>query len=254
MRMTAAPSLAIGSAEGRKAVGSAITGGRICIGQASGARRRQGSVGQGIDQGPVVGGHDHRAAAVHQPRQQRQHLVPGAAVLAERRLVEDDGLRCRGQGGRDRKPPLLPARQGEGVRLPDAVEAQPLSQLRGALPRLRLGQAGPDRSEGKLVRHPAGQELVLGILEDRTDAGNQLAGRPAPDDRPGVTGREGLAGGDLTALRTEEAAEQSGERRFARAVGPDHGQGLRGPNGQVEPGEDRSARPAAGVRRAARPR
>ena len=58
---------------------------------------------------------------------------------------------------------------------------QSIQQLAGALAGGGPVQAGLHRSQQELIEDGAGQELMLGVLEDGADAAGQVACRPAPD-------------------------------------------------------------------------
>ena len=88
-----------------------------------------------------------------------------------------------GDRGRHREASLLAARERERVRLGEPVEPQRAEQLvdaRGACRSPSLRARGPTSSS---ARTDAGEELVLGALEHRADARQQVARPPAPRAR-----------------------------------------------------------------------
>ena len=109
-------------------------------------RRAQGdrAVGEALRERPVVRDEADAAARVTQRRQQAEQLAPGAPVLAERRLVEDEQRRRGGQRGGHRETSLLTAGQRERVRLGEAVRG---GAARGARRRdvRRLAPSRPAR-------------------------------------------------------------------------------------------------------------
>ena len=80
----------------------------------------------------------------------------------------------------DRESPLLAARQRERVRPGEPIEPEPGEHLVGARVDLRRGQAERARRDREFAAHGRGDELVLGLLEDRADAGQQFPRAP-PD-------------------------------------------------------------------------
>ena len=109
------------------------------------------------------------------PTMRRRELPPGRGVLPERGLVEHEHARSGRDRGRHREAPLLAARERERVRLREPVEPQHGEQLvdaRAAFADAELERAGPDLELGA---HRAGEELVLGALEHRADAREQVA-------------------------------------------------------------------------------
>ena len=135
-------------------------------------------VGEDVDQVGVVGDDRDGAAAGPLLGEQRDQLAPGGRVLAEGRLVEHQDPGRGGQRGGDRQPALLAAGERVRVGVGERGQAQPLEQLVGGGPRRRRVLAGAQRPQGELVAQPAGEELLLGMLEDRADPGDQLPGPP----------------------------------------------------------------------------
>ena len=77
-----------------------------------------------VDERLVVGDGDHADALVAQCDDEAAELAPGGRVLPERRLVEHEHPRSRGDRGRHGEAALLAARERERVRLREAVEPQ----------------------------------------------------------------------------------------------------------------------------------
>ena len=95
--------------------------------------------------------------------------------------VGSSSTSTRGRGRqrrRHREAPLLPAREREGVGGGQSRQSQSRQQLVGPTTRRARLDAGKAWSEQQLVDDPAGQELVLRILEHGPDARDQLARRP----------------------------------------------------------------------------
>ena len=166
-------------------------------------------------------------------------------VLPERRLVEHQHPRPRREHRRDGEPPLLAARERVRVRLGERGRAAAARAARRRAPRSRGGARpsarGPTSSSARTV---VVEQLVLGVLEHRADAGQQLP--RGPRDRVAAS-RPPTARADAAhpARRgREQAREREAERRLARAVGPDDAQHLAGSHLQVE----RSRRPACRAR------
>src|SRR5437660_10152501 len=85
-------------------------------------------VREGIDKELVVACERDRAPAIAIFREQCQQLGERAAVLAERRLVEDERAGRGRESGPDRETPLLSAREGEWLRSRDLRGTEPRQQ------------------------------------------------------------------------------------------------------------------------------
>ena len=195
------------------------------------------------DDGLVVRHGDDRAALVAQRREKRDELGPRARVLTEGRLVENEHARRRRERGGDREAPLLATGQRVGVRACERREPQPFEQFVGAGGDLRIGRtaprslqrAGPDL---ELVPNGRAQQLMLRVLEHRSDAGQEVAGAP-PDRAVASPGIQRLGGYDFARGGGQEPRECERQRRLARAVGARDRE--RGPRSHVdvEPRRDR---------------
>ena len=176
--------------------------------------------------------HDDAHAVAAQAVDQAHDLHPGAPVLAEGRLVEDEHARRRGQGGGHGQPPFLAA--GERVRVLLGVldEPEPRQQFTRAALRLRLIAPGAQRPEHHLLQYAAARELVLGVLEHVGDAGGQFGGFPG-DRRVAVRARGQLGRSlHLSAHRFEQTGQRQRQRGFAGAVRADQRGDLSG--GEIE--------------------
>src|SRR5712691_3274159 len=86
-------------------------------------------VGERLHEELVVACECDRPALVAVLRQEAEELGKAAAVLAERRFVEDERVRRRRERGPDREPPLLAAGEREGIRGREFREVEPLEQF-----------------------------------------------------------------------------------------------------------------------------
>src|SRR5207237_6380738 len=112
--------------------------------------------------------------------------------------------------GPDREPSLLAARERERIRRSEMRETKPLEEQARAVARLLGGASGAPRSDNELLVHPAGDELMLGILEDRADARHEPARGHAPRVVASKTG--------LAAQRPQESRDHEPEPPLARPV------------------------------------
>src|SRR5574341_933397 len=101
-----------------------------------GLDRPELSLGQDADRGHhthqlrhLVGGDHQRSAPPAQLAQDREHLVGGGLVQARERLVQQQDLRVREQGARDRQPLRHAAAEGTHSVVRSSREAHPLQQL-----------------------------------------------------------------------------------------------------------------------------
>ena len=89
----------------------------------------------------------------------------------------------QGECGAHAEPPLLAAGEGEGIGVREVGQVQPIEHPRRPLRRLGLRDAGAHQAVVHLVDDPAGDELVLRVLEHHPEGARDA--RP----RPSATGR-----------------------------------------------------------------
>ena len=198
-------------------------------------------VGEDVDQVGVVGDHGDRAAARPAARPAASPAPRQVArVLAEGRLVEHEHPRARWPA---RWPPTAGAagrrRACTGWRRRTAVRPSRSSSSSAVARAARGVLAGAQRPEGELVAQPAGEELLLGVLEDRADPADQLAGppavrRPVRPAQPGGERRRRRRPGRWSARAARRAAARGwtcpvpfGPGDGERAAGPQRGVGGR---------------------------
>lgn len=146
------------------------------------------------DQVAVVRDGDDGGAGVGECPEVPDDSVPRGPVLPGGRFVEHDDRWPRGDDRGDGEPSLLAAGQRERVGLGEVGEAE--------LAEERVRPAGDVRSAGRagagldLLADRAGDELVLGVLEDGADAGGEFATRPRVRRRVEADG-EVRRGGEL---------------------------------------------------------
>ncbi len=230
----AAPSLATGlrGATGpRRAVTTAALMGYLRRRNAvPGARQHRLVMGDGHDRGTVVA----------KAGDDRHQLGPRGGVLPERRLIEHHHARSRREHGGDGQPPLLPAGQRVGVGFGERTEPQALQQLVDAHRDLLRGQSQGPWADFELRSHSGGEQLMLRILEDCADSGQQRPRRPR--DRGGLRARRQRSGCRHPArLGGDETGQSESQRGLAGAVRPDHPERLRGADLEVERTGDRDA-------------
>ena len=121
-----------------------------------------------------MGDHDHADAIPAQSADQSDDLHPGAPVLSEGRLVENQDPGGGRQRGGDRETALLPARKrvGIGPCVPSEIESG--KQILGTRPGRLLVHARAQGPQHDLVENGPSCELMLGILEHVGDSGGQL--------------------------------------------------------------------------------
>ena len=146
---------------------------------------RQGrhSAHAGRRRGPATRSASWVTTATAQPRARcsASRVTSSRQVAASWPNVGSSSTSTRGRGGErggDRQPALLAAGQRVRVGVGERGEAQPLEELLGGGPGVRGVLAGAQRAQGELVAQPAGEELLLGVLEDRADPADQLPGPP----------------------------------------------------------------------------
>jgi hypothetical protein len=138
-------------------------------GSATAARDAKRPVRERRDEVVVVRREERRAPAVAVCRDECDEPGVGAAVLAERRLVQHEERRRRGQRGRHRETALLAAREREWIRGGEAGEPEALEQVHRDPSRVRRVAPRAQRSDHELVLHAARHELVFRILKDGAD-------------------------------------------------------------------------------------
>ena len=175
-----------------------------------------------IGQAHVVGRHDQRGASLVKARHEA-HQVPGAAgVEAGQRFVKDQRLRAHGYRAGDGGALLLPVAEHMRGAVPEVGDLERLERVFDATACLYLGDAEIQRPERHVLVHAAGEELVVGILEDEADGraqrreplavvGDRLATqqhRPGPRPQGAVEMQEkgGLAG----AVRADDRQAATG--------------------------------------------
>ena len=124
------------------------------------------------------------------------------------------GMRC--EDGGHGQPPLLPAGERVRVGIHEVRQPQPLQQFLHPV----LAVAEMPGAEHEFIQHPAGDELVLGLLEHRPDPRNQLFGLPAVRVGSGA-GAEVRRGGDRSrrpaaAVRPGSAQKSTSPSRSGR--------------------------------------
>ena len=113
--------------------------------------------------------------ATAQPRgpllgEQGDQLAPGGRVLAERRLVEHErpaGEVASAVATDSRR--CWPPESVYGFASAKAVRPSRSSSSSAVARAAAACSPGAQRPEGQLVAQPAGEELLLGVLEDRAD-------------------------------------------------------------------------------------
>ena len=189
----------------------------------------------------VVGHRNDCRAAGQLLAQQHGKFPPGVCVLAEGRLVEDQDGRAGGQHRGHRQPPFFAARKGERVGLGKVFEPEPLQEfvdplLDGSVVEERFpgpGFHGVPWPEGQFLADRGGHELVLGFLEDRTDAADQLGCAPVVGACLGAVGE--VPGGQQAARGLgQEPAQGQRKRRLAGPVGPADAPGVAAGDSKVQ--------------------
>ena len=136
--------------------------------------------------------------------------------------------RCRPRGGASAPPERVNGCAAARSARPRRSRSGPTIAATSA-----SGSSERARTDGELVPDGRRQELVLGRLEDRPDAGQQLPRLPA--DRLAIRSVGELGRRDHLAGRgRQQAAQRERERRLARPVRPGHGEHLAGRELEIE--------------------
>jgi hypothetical protein len=175
-------------------------------------------------------GHQHegRALLARELEHQLEHAVGGGAVQVAGRLVGQHAGRPRHQRARDRHPLALAARElGRAVQQALA-QADPIEPMRG------LGGGGlarqapdPERHRHIVLRAELGQQMVELVDETQVAVARLALLRRAQAGQILAIKQDPAGAGRV------EPAEQMQQRALARARTADDGQGLAGPDVEV---------------------
>jgi hypothetical protein len=179
-------------------------------------------VGQPVGLLQVLGGEQHRGAALDQVADQPPEVAAAGRVQAGGRLVQQQHPGTAGQGGGQIQPPAHPARVGPDLPVGRLRQADAGQHLAGPLVRLAAGQA----------IEAADHLDVLPAAEDLIDGGG-LAGQPDPGAHPGRVGAD-VDAGDAGAAPVggEQGGEHADEGGLAGAVGPQQAVDAAGRHGE----------------------
>ena len=177
----------------------------------------------------IVGDDDEREPVLVQGLEEPEHLEGGGAVEVAGGFVGEHDGRPVGQGAGDGDPLPLATGERRGQVTGPVGEADPLEELRGALPRLLRRTAGEECR--KLDVLPSG-ELVHQVerLEDEADLVAPQLGQGAfgePVDAP-------AAQVQLAGRRPVEPAQQVEKGRLPTAARPPHRHSLAASDLQVD--------------------
>ena len=139
--------------------------------------------------------------------------------------------------GADRQTTLLSPGEKERVRPSFRGEAEPFEEALGALADLGVGQSLQAQPVRELVVHGVRDELMLGVLEDKTDC----RGEGAHVDLRRVEACDG----DSATRRGNDARYGLQERGLSDPIGADDGQQITGRDVEVDRADGLVARPGS---------
>ena len=141
-----------------------------------------------------------------------------AGVEAGHGLVEDQHVGAHRHRAGDRGALLLAVAQHVRRALAQMADLERLERVLHAAARDVFGQPDVERPERDVLIDGAGEELIVGVLEDEADGGAQRGEAGAVVGHGLSAEKHGAGGRPIGAVEVQE------QRRLAGAVGADDGQ------------------------------